>query len=60
MALFAAAVRQTCLLPRHLPTCLQEAGEALFMTPEEAREARAEVHRELTRDESTAEEREVG
>ena len=30
------------------------------MSPEEAREARAEAHRELVQDESTAEEREVG
>ncbi|PRW51112.1 calcium-binding hemolysin isoform B [Chlorella sorokiniana] len=36
----------------------EEAGEALFMSAEDAREAREEAHRELIKDESTAEERE--
>lgn len=41
------------------PCCLQEAGEALFMSEQDVREAREEAHRELVKDESTAEEREV-
>ena len=42
-----------------LPFCPQEVGDALFMSEADVREARAEAHRELIKDESTAEEREV-
>lgn len=47
-------------LPSCPHSCPQEVGDALFMSEADVHEARAEAHRELIKDESTAEEREVG